>query len=85
LTKHYLKSADTDWYRRRLNGTLVIVLAAFLVLGLRLFHLQVVQGKEYRRLSENNCIRLQGIDPPGARFSTAGAACWWTTGRRSTW
>jgi penicillin-binding protein 2 len=64
LTKHYLKSADTDWYRRRLNGTLVIVLAAFLVLGLRLFHLQVVQGKEYRRLSENNCIRLQGIDPP---------------------
>jgi penicillin-binding protein 2 len=64
LTKHYLKSADTDWYRRRLNGTLVIVLAAFLVLGLRLFHLQVVQGEEYRRLSENNCIRLQDIDPP---------------------
>jgi len=64
LTKHYLKSADTDWYRRRLNGTLVIVLTAFLVLGLRLFHLQVVQGEGYRRLSENNCIRLQNIDPP---------------------
>ena len=64
MKKHYLKSADTDWYRRRLNGTLVIVLTAFLVLGLRLFHLQVVQGEEYRRLSENNCIRLQDIDPP---------------------
>jgi penicillin-binding protein 2 len=64
LTKHYLKSADADWYRRRLNGALLIVLAAFLALGLRLFQLQVVQGEEYRRLSENNCIRLQDIDPP---------------------
>ncbi len=62
--KHYLKTADADWYRRRLNGALIIVLVAFLALGLRLFHLQVVQGEEYRRLSENNCIRLQDIDPP---------------------
>ncbi|MEE4609062.1 MAG: penicillin-binding protein 2 [Desulfobacteraceae bacterium] len=64
MAKHYLKSADADWYRRRLNGAMLIVLVAFLTLGLRLFHLQVVQGEEYRRLSENNCIRLQGIDPP---------------------
>jgi len=64
LAKHYLKSADADWYRRRLNGALLIVLVAFVILGLRLFQLQVVQGEEYRRLSENNCIRLQGIDPP---------------------
>ncbi len=64
MPQHFLKTADADWYRRRLNGALVLVLTAFLVLGLRLFHLQVVQGEEYRRLSENNCIRLQGIDPP---------------------
>ncbi|MDD2605451.1 MAG: penicillin-binding protein 2 [Desulfobacteraceae bacterium] len=64
LVKHYLKTADADWYRRRLNGALVILLVAFLALGLRLFHLQVVQGEEYRRLSENNCIRLQDIEPP---------------------
>jgi len=39
------------------------VAAAFFVLFFRLFHLQVIQGEELRRLSENNCIRLQRIDP----------------------
>ena len=37
---------------------------AFLILLIRLFYLQVIEGEEYRRLSENNCIRLQSIDPP---------------------
>ncbi len=39
------------------------VAAAFFILLFRLFHLQVIQGEELRRLSENNCIRLQSVDP----------------------
>jgi len=60
----YLKSADSDWYRLRLTGAILCVMAAFVVLFLRLFYLQVIDGEELRRLSENNCIRLQNIDPP---------------------
>lgn len=40
------------------------VVAAFVILVARLFYLQVIEGKELRRLSENNCIRLQSLDPP---------------------
>jgi penicillin-binding protein 2 len=43
---------------------MAVVMAAFLILLVRLFYLQVIEGEEYRRLSENNCIRLQSIDPP---------------------
>ena len=62
MTK-YLQSADSDWYKRRLAGVVFLVFAAFLVLIARLFYLQVIEGNEFRRLSENNCIRLQDIDP----------------------
>jgi penicillin-binding protein 2 len=60
----YIKTADSDWYRLRLTGAILCVTAAFVVLFLRLFYLQVIDGEELRRLSENNCIRLQSIDPP---------------------
>ncbi len=60
---NYLKTADGDWYRLRLNRVVYWVMAAFVVLVLRLFHLQVLEGQEFRRLSENNCIRLQSIEP----------------------
>ena len=43
---------------------MAVVMAAFLILLVRLFYLQVIEGEEYGRLSENNCIRLQSIDPP---------------------
>jgi len=39
-------------------------MAAFAVLVARLFYLQIIERQEYNRLSENNCIRLQSIDPP---------------------
>lgn len=69
----YLKTVDSEWYKQRLTGTLVFVLAVFLVLFARLFYLQVLEGEELRRLSENNCIRLQDIDPPrGLIFDTNG-------------
>jgi len=64
VDRNILKTADHDWYRQRLNGAMAIVLAAFVLLLVRLFYLQVIEGEEYRRLSENNCIRLQSIDPP---------------------
>lgn len=60
----YLNTVDSNWYRHRLNGTIFIVLAAFVLLIVRLFYLQAVEGEEYRRLSANNSIRLQSIDPP---------------------
>jgi penicillin-binding protein 2 len=63
----YLKTADTDWYKQRITGVIVCALAAFVVLFIRLIYLQVIMGDEYRRLSLNNSIRLQSIDPPRGR------------------
>ena len=59
----YLKTSDTDWYKQRLIKVMICVAGAFFILLLRLFYLQVIQGQELRRLSENNCIRLQSTDP----------------------
>jgi penicillin-binding protein 2 len=70
----YLDPIFTEWYKTRLIGAMVAVLAAFCVIGLRLFMLQVVEGAEYRRLSVNNCIRLQTIDAPrGVIYDRNGA------------
>lgn len=59
----YFKTPDTDWYKRRLSFAIYMAVAAFSCLFIRLFYLQVIQGDEYKRLSENNCIRLQRITP----------------------
>jgi len=59
----YLKTADTDWYKQRIFGVILCVTVCFSVLAVRLFYLQVIHGEEYRRLSENNSIRLQRIQP----------------------
>ncbi|TYT74597.1 penicillin-binding protein 2 [Desulfobotulus mexicanus] len=59
----YLKSKETDGYRRRLMILFAIAAGFFLLLLMRLFYLQIFQGHEYARLSENNCIRLQSIPP----------------------
>ena len=63
MTK-YLKTADTEWYKQRVIISMLVVTAAFIVLFVRLFYLQVIKGGELRRLSENNCIRLQSTDSP---------------------
>ncbi|HBN26645.1 MAG TPA: penicillin-binding protein 2 [Desulfobacteraceae bacterium] len=60
----YLKTVDSDWYNRRLTSVFCFFMAAFALLIVRLFYLQVIDGEELRRLSENNCIRLQHIDSP---------------------
>ncbi|MCP4107509.1 MAG: penicillin-binding protein 2 [Desulfobacteraceae bacterium] len=59
----YLKTADIEWYKNRLTGIMLCAVVVFALLIFRLFYLQVLEGKEYRRLSENNCIRLQDINP----------------------
>ncbi len=59
----YLKSADRDWFKRRLVGCMIVASAVFSVLLIRLYYLQIIAGAEYRRLSEHNCIRLQTIPP----------------------
>ncbi|MBW1866342.1 MAG: penicillin-binding protein 2, partial [Deltaproteobacteria bacterium] len=60
----YLNTADSEWFKQRLTGVLFCVVGAFVLLAARLFYLQVLEGEEFRRLSENNCIRLQSIDAP---------------------
>jgi penicillin-binding protein 2 len=60
----YLESTDSEWFNQRLSGLMVLVLVGFAVLIARLLYLQVVEGDEYRRLSEINSIRLQDIDAP---------------------
>ena len=60
----YLESTDSEWFNQRLSGFMVLVLLAFAILIARLFYLQIVEGNEYRRLSEINSIRLQDIDAP---------------------
>ena len=60
----YLKTADPDWYKQRITGVIIFALAAFVMLIIRLIFLQVFMGDEFRRLSLNNSIRLQNIDPP---------------------
>jgi penicillin-binding protein 2 len=64
MSEKYLKTADADWYRQRITGVMICVMAVFAVLIIRLIFLQVIRGDEYRLLSLNNRIRLQSIDPP---------------------
>ena len=59
----YIKEVDHDWYRQRLSGAIICVFAAFLILLGRLYYLQIISGSKYRRLSENNCVRLRAIAP----------------------
>lgn len=62
--QNYLDSIDSEWFNQRLTGVMVVVLATFAILILRLFYLQVMEGSELRRQSEINSIRLQDIDAP---------------------
>lgn len=59
----YLRTVDNDWYKQRVSGVVIFVLAAFSILLVRLYYLQVIEGAEFRRLSLNNCYRLQSITP----------------------
>ncbi len=69
-----IRTTDSEWFRLRLSVVMTLVTAAFVVLFLRLFYLQVLEGEEFRRLSENNCVRLLTIQPQrGFVFDRNGA------------
>ncbi|MFO7963972.1 MAG: penicillin-binding protein 2 [Desulfobacterales bacterium] len=71
--RKYFKIPDIDWYKQRLILTMYVMIAVFLVLFIRLLYLQMIKGQEFRRLSENNCIRLQSITPArGLIFDRSG-------------
>lgn len=59
----FIKSLGLDNYKQRVIVTMFIVLASFSVLFGRLFYLQIIQGKNYHRLSEINSIRLEDVAP----------------------
>ena len=58
-----MHTVSGDWYRRRISGALVLVVAAFLILLGRLYYLQVIEGPELVRQSQSNWFRIQGIPP----------------------
>jgi penicillin-binding protein 2 len=58
------ESVDHEWYKQRIIGAMMCVLVVFVALIVRLLYLQVVTGEDYHRLSMNNSIRLQTVDPP---------------------
>jgi len=62
--KKYLHTVDNDWFNQRITLMMLCVIAAFAILFVRIFYLQVIRGEEYRALSENNSIRLQSVDAP---------------------
>lgn len=62
--ERFFKAEEQEGYKPRIVGVMIAVLTLFVVLLLRLMYLQVVMGEEYYRLSVNNSIRLQTVDPP---------------------
>ena len=38
---------------------LIVIGGAFLLLSIHLWYLQTIRGSEFRRISENNCIRIR--------------------------
>lgn len=62
--ERFFKKEEPDGYKPRIAGVMLAVLALFVLLLLRLIYLQVVMGEDYYRLSMNNSIRLQTVDPP---------------------
>lgn len=68
-----LHGPDSEWFKGRINLSMLVVVVAFLVLMSRLFYLQLVEGDNYRRLSENNCIRkITTTSPRGLVFDRNG-------------
>jgi penicillin-binding protein 2 len=65
LSRYSENRLDDPQYRTgAARSLLFFVLAALFVLILRLFYLQIIQGKYHKSLSEQNSIRLQVIRAP---------------------
>ncbi len=62
---HYpiaVHTVSSDWYRKRLQVMMALIFFAFVILSARLLYLQILQGDDYRKQSENNCIRIQRVN-----------------------
>ncbi len=57
-----MKNYDREWIKKRLTIASGFVMLGFLILLIRLLYIQAIEGEEYRRLSENNCIRLKSVE-----------------------
>ena len=57
----YMKCPDREWLKKRLIYAACCIMIAFSLLLVRLVYLQVIEGEKYRKLSENNCVRLRSI------------------------
>jgi penicillin-binding protein 2 len=56
-----LNSQGVEDLRRRYKPFLITALIGLLVLGLRAWHLQIIKGEEFSRLSKHNRIRIREI------------------------
>lgn len=63
MSPHFENNVEPEWFRKRLNLVFIWISIAFLILGARLFWLQVVNGEKYRKLSLNNRIRVKRVPP----------------------
>ncbi len=67
---HSLSSADSQsWLSWFLRGVLILV---FLILGAKLFEVQIIKGNYFRNLSEENRIRRVTIPAPRGRILAKG-------------
>lgn len=60
---NYLHTVSNDWYRQRITGAMVWVLAAFLILLTRLYYLQIIEGPQLRQRSQDNWFRIHSVPP----------------------
>lgn len=60
----HLEMPDMEMQWRRFQVVVALVVAAFIILALRLWYLQLIRGEYYRTLSENNRVRVENIPPP---------------------
>ncbi len=58
-----IKNSDIGWHKKRVGKALILILAAFSALAIRLFYLQIIKGEKFEELSRNNRIRLRQIPP----------------------
>jgi len=56
-----LDSHGAEDLQRRYKPFLIMTIIGFLVLGFRAWHLQIIKGKEFSRLSKHNRIRIREI------------------------
>jgi len=61
---NYFENVDSEWFSQRLTRVLIVVLLAFAALTARLIYLQAIAGKDFRKQSQINSIRLQDVDAP---------------------